>query len=40
MKHDYGEHGIATPRAALGDCIAAAHRLCSSGSPLNSRLSS
>jgi hypothetical protein len=27
MKHDYGERDIATPRAALDDCIAAAHRL-------------
>jgi hypothetical protein len=27
MKHDYGERDIGTPRAALDDCIAAAHRL-------------
>jgi len=27
MRHDYGERDIATPRAALDDYIAAAHRL-------------
>jgi len=40
MRHDYGERDIAAPRAALDDCIAAAHRLLHFRSPLNSRLAS